>query len=108
MKKILATVVAGSLLLASCAGVPTSTTITTDITALVAAVKADAQAVCGFIINPTAANIATIVSQLTNTPNAEAVATMICNAAQSLLSRRYGATSSITFKVNGLPISGHF
>jgi hypothetical protein len=45
---------------------------------------------------------------LTNTPNAEAVATMICNAAQSLLSRRYGATSSITFKVNGLPISGHF
>lgn len=100
-------VAAMGLMLASC-GTTSQTTVGNDVTALVAQVKAAVTAACGFVINPTAANVAAIVAQITNTPNVEAVAQAICTAAQSLLSRRYGATANITFLVNGKPITGHF
>jgi len=107
-KFLIASALAGSLVLASCATVPgidpiTKNPIANEVTNITAA----AIAICGF--QPTAATITNILatfipgaSPITNIINQ--VAGSICNAVTTK-SARYGGAAP---QVNGVPIQGRF
>ena len=107
-KFLLASALSGSLLVASCATVPTVDPITgTKVVPEVTKIMTSAVAICGF--EPTAATVAAILASFI--PGASPIASIvnqvassICNAVTAKSARYGGAAPS----VNGIAIAGHF